>query len=329
MKNSYLYQNQLKLVWCLITKHVPLSLSRFGLGVKESVQTLILSTHIHMLTNSLCCRQIQCLIWAISPLHISDHIHSLLSLPPLVICISFLLSFLSLYLSPVHELVTSLHSVEHPSFFFSGSHPSTSSIITPSLPVSLSAPPSVNTEATKLEAQSFFWHNTPSLPCFLSLTLYIPPSSHSSLGWLDGMRDEAWGVVLKAVGVKGKLSSKQHAPAAKFCCCNVTDTRKDGGGKREGRGWLESKLLQCSSDLCPVCLTSLPSLPLPSLLPLVTLTLTHRLITIFIIIIKSLMPLSEGSRDGLQTSTPLTPHPPWLLHPPSLSPLRWRVWYSG
>lgn len=38
------------------------------------------------------------------------------------------------------------------------------------------------------------------------------------------------------MGEEGGLSSEQHALAAKFCCCNVTDTHKDGVRMEGGEG---------------------------------------------------------------------------------------------
>lgn len=163
----------------LITEHS--CQSRFGLFVKAGVQTLIqcVPTFTCWRMHSAAGRYSGLLVPSTLLTSAITSSLPLLSLPLWSACpFSFPLTYFSLHLSvPPHS-------------FSSECHPSTS-IIPPSLHVnclSLSASPSVHTGAMRLEAQSFFWHNTPpfSLPVFsLCLSHCIPPS-FPGMGWRWG-----------------------------------------------------------------------------------------------------------------------------------------------
>lgn len=122
----------------------------------------------------------------------TDHIPSPPSDPPPVICVVPSLSLAS-PLPPFScflELVTTVYFLEDPGFLYPASLSPLSQCVT-----CLSPP-----RATRLQAQSFWWHNTPPFifftPSFLSLSLF-PASLRSSMspwggcfvscgGWKEG-----------------------------------------------------------------------------------------------------------------------------------------------
>lgn len=136
----------------------------------------------------------------------TDHIPSPPSDPPPVICVVPSLSLASLLppFSCFLELVTTVYFLEDPGFLYPASLSPLSQCVT-----CLSPP-----RATRLQAQSFWWHNTPPfifLPPLFSLCLFF--LHPSVLPCLPGVG------VLWAVGG----GRKEHSLGGQSCCCDATN----------------------------------------------------------------------------------------------------------